>query len=81
MSNSSLRKHLARLRKKLLTSAVSKVHFKCNGLRFVQKDGLAMGASLAVTLAKLWFKGYEPVLKKEVPKLTVLNESNNEVCP
>ena len=60
---------------------MSKVHFKCNDLWYVQKDGLAMGASLAVILANLWLKEYEPALKKEVPKLTVLNEVNKEVCP
>ena len=67
--------------KKLLNLAVSKVHFKCNGLWYVQKDGLAMGASLAVILASLWLKEYEPALKKEVPKLTLLNEGNKEICP
>ena len=67
--------------KKLLNLAVSKVHFKCNGLWYVQKDGLAMGASLAVFLANLWLKEYEPALKKEVPKFTVLSEGNKEVCP
>ena len=67
--------------KKLLNLAVSKVHFKCNGLWYVQKDSLAMGASLAVKLANLWLKEYEPALKKEVPKLTVLSEGNKEVCP
>ena len=60
--------------KKLLNWAVSKLHFKCNGLWYVQKDGSAMGTSLAVILANLWLKEYEPALKKEVPKLTVLNE-------
>ena len=67
--------------KKLLNLAVSKVHFKCNGLWYVQKDGLSMGAFLAVILANLWLKDYEPALKKEVPKLTVLSEGNKEVCP
>ena len=67
--------------KKLLTLAVSKEHFKCNGLWYVQKDGLAMGASLAVILANLWLKEYEPAIKKEAPKLTVLNEGNKEVRP
>ena len=67
--------------KKQLNLAVSKVHVKCNGLWYVQKDGLAMGASVAVILANLWLKEYEPTLKKEVPKLTVLNEGNKEVCP
>ena len=67
--------------KKPLNLAVSKVHFKCNGLWYVQKDGLAMGASLAVILANLWLKEYEHALKKQVPKLTVLSEGNKEVCP
>ena len=68
--------------KKLLNLALSNVHFKCNGLWYVQKDGLAMGASLAVILvANLWLKEYEPALTKEVPKLTVLSEGNKEVCP
>ena len=67
--------------KKLLNLAVSNVHFKCNGLWYVQKDGLAMGASLAVILGNVWLGEYEPALKKEVPKLTVLNQGNKEVCP
>ena len=67
--------------KKLLNLAVSKVHFKCNGLWYVQKDGLAMGTSLAVILANLWLKEYEPALNNEVPKLTVLSEGDKEVCP
>ena len=50
--------------KKLLNLAVTKVHFKCNGLWYVQKDGLAMGASLAKILAILWLKEYETVGQK-----------------
>ena len=60
--------------KKLLNLAVGKVHFKCNGLWYVKSHVLAMGASLAVILANLWHKEYEPALKKDVPKLIVLNE-------
>ena len=67
--------------KKLLNLAVGKVHFKCSGLWYVQKDGLAISASLAVILASLWLKEYEAALKKEVPKLTVLKEGNKEVWP
>ena len=67
--------------KKLLNLSVSKVHFKCNGLWYVQKDGLAMGASLAVILASLWRKEYKHALKKQLPKLTVLCEGNKEVRP
>ena len=67
--------------KKLLNLAVSEVHFKCNGLWYVQKDGLAMGFSLAVILANSWLKENEPALKKEVAKVYVLSEGNKEVCP
>ena len=67
--------------KKLLNLALKNVNFKCNGLWYVQKDSLAMGASLAVILANLWLKEYESTLKKEVRKLTVLSEGNKEVCP
>ena len=67
--------------KKLLNLAVSKVHIECNGLWYVQEDGLAMGTSLAVILTNLWLKGYEPALMKELPKLTALKEDNKKVCP
>ena len=33
-----------------------------------------MGTSLAVILTNLWLEGYEPVLTKEVPKLTALKK-------
>ena len=42
--------------KRLLNLAVSKVYFKCNDSCYVQVDGLAMGASLALILANLWLK-------------------------
>ena len=67
--------------KKLPNLAVSEVHFKCNGLWYLQKDGLAMGASLPILLANLWLKEYEPAKKKKVPKLTLLSDGNKEVCP
>ena len=41
---------------KLLNLAVGKVHFKCNCLWYVQTNGLAMAASLAVILANLWLR-------------------------
>ena len=49
--------------KSLLKLAVMKVHFKCNGIWYVQSDGLAMGASLAVILA-MWMKSFEASLQK-----------------
>ena len=39
--------------KRLLELAVTNVHFKCNESWYCQKDGLAMGASLAVILFEL----------------------------
>ena len=52
--------------KRLLNMAV-KVYFKCNGSKYVQVDGLAMGASLAVTMANLWLKEYEFALRQKIP--------------
>ena len=48
---------------------VSQVHFKCNGTWYVQKDGLATGASLAVSLANLWLKQYETALSRDIPEM------------
>ena len=53
--------------KRLLNMAVSKVYFKCNDSWYVQVDGLAMDASLAVFLANLWLKEYEFALRQEIP--------------
>ena len=55
-------------KKKIPNLAGSKVHFICNGLWYVPEDGLAMGASLAVILANLRLKGYEPALGKNYQK-------------
>ena len=46
--------------------AVIKVYFKCSVSWYVQVDGLAMGASLAVILAILWLKEYEFALRQEI---------------
>ena len=48
--------------------AVINVHFKCNDICYVQKDGLAMGASLPVILANRWLKVYEKVLAMDIPQ-------------
>ena len=50
--------------KSLLKLAVTIVHFKCNGIWYVQSDRLAMGASLAVILANVWMKSFEASLPK-----------------
>ena len=50
--------------KSLLKLAVTNVHFKCSGICYVQSDGLAMGASLAVILANVWMKSFEASLQK-----------------
>ena len=55
--------------KRLLNMAVSQVHFKCNETWYNQKDGLAMGASLAVILANL--------LAEAVRNCTIKGNSRN----
>ena len=42
--------------KSLLRLALTNVHFKCKKMWYIQLDGLAMGALLAVTLANLLMK-------------------------
>ena len=54
--------------KPLFKMAATNVHFKCNESWYCQKDGLAMGASLAVILANLWMKSREPQLNLQTPK-------------
>ena len=49
---------------------MSKVHFKCTVLWYVQKGGLAWAPLCSNTSQ----------LTKEVPKSTVLNVDNKEVC-
>ena len=71
---------------RLLEFAVTNVHFKCNESRYYKKDGLAMGASLAVILANLWMKSFEPQLKLQTPKCKTNTQSSHsrsvdcEVC-
>ena len=69
--------------KKLLKMAVSKVYFKCYDIWYVQIDGLAMGASLAVILANLWLKEYEFALRQKIPVETEVQQINdkNGLCP
>ena len=50
-------------------------------LRYVQKDGLAMGVSLAVTLANLWLKQYETALSRDVPEMFLPEKDLNRICP
>ena len=61
--------------KRLLELAVTNVHFKCNESWYCQKDGLAMGASLAVILENLWMKSWEPHLKLQTPKCKTNTQS------
>ena len=68
-----------RTMKRLLYMAVIIVHFKCNDTWYVQKDGLAMGASLPIILAKRWLKVYESVLAMDIPqKIYNLEDMNGK---
>ena len=60
---------------------VSNDHFKCNKLSYVQKDGMPMGASLAVILASLWLQNYEKVVAIDIPQKIDLLEDMNGKCP
>ena len=65
--------------KSLLKLAVTNVLFKCNGIWYVQSDGLAMGASLAVILANVWKKSFEASLQKpELSEKTSISDQNGK---
>ena len=72
--------------KRLLQLAVSNVQFKCGAKWYVQTDGLAMGASLAVILSNLWMKKFEFILSSSCSDPSRLNdtekcsECNHRVC-
>ena len=68
-------------RKRFLYMAVSNVRFKCNKKCYGQKDGLAMGASLAVMLANLWLKNYEKFLEMDIPQKIDILEDMIAKCP
>ena len=67
--------------KRLLNLAVGQVHFKCNDMWYAQKDGLAVGASLAVILVNLRMEEFGPVLRREFPKICNPIEDLNDICP
>ena len=53
--------------KRLMELAVTNVWFLCDSEWYIQKDGVAMGASLAVILANIWMKKFEPSIATEHP--------------
>ena len=67
--------------KTLLKMAVSQVHSKCNETWYVQKDGLAMAASLAIILANLWLKQYETALSRDFLETFLPEKDLNGICP
>ena len=60
----------------LMKLAVTDVHFMACGQWFLQKDGVAMGSSLAVILAHLWLKKFEEKIRLEVTRPPSTVESN-----
>ena len=67
--------------KRLLNMAVSQDHFKCIETLYVQKDGLAMAASLVVVLANLWLKQYETALSRDIPETFLPEKNPTEYVP
>ena len=53
--------------KKLMKLAVTNVWFMSGQEWFIQTDGVAMGAAMAVILANLWLKKFEGVLAQQQP--------------
>ena len=66
--------------KSLLRLAVKNVHFKCNKMWYTQSEGLAMGASLAVTLANLWMRSIEKSLQKPKKGREIKTPDRKVIC-
>ena len=62
---------------RLLSLAVTNVHFMANGRWYKQCDGVSMGSALAVILANLWLSQYEGVLSGAGTTLSVSNASSS----
>ena len=62
--------------KRLLELAITNFHFKCNESWYCQKDVSTMGVSLAVILANVWMKSWEPQLKLQTPKCKTNRQSS-----
>ena len=60
--------------------AASKIFFKCNDSWYVQVDGLAMGAFLAVILANLWLKVFMSSILPVGMEIQPMNDKN-VLCP
>ena len=67
--------------KRLLNMAVSQVNFKCNETLYIQEDGLAIGASLAVIIAHTWLKQYKIAISSLNPKKFMPEKAHNLKCP
>ena len=67
--------------KTLLKLAVTNVCFKCNDRWFCQVDGVAMGASLAVTLANICMKSFEHQIKSMKEITNKIPKNQLEACP
>ena len=64
----------------LFTLAVTNVYFNCNGIWYVQSDGLAMGARLTVKLPNLWMKSFDGSLQKPELSENISKSDQNGNC-
>ena len=53
--------------KQLMQLAVTDVNFMCGDKWYVQKDGVAMGAAMAVSLVNVWMKPFEDDIASDEP--------------
>ena len=67
--------------KLLMKLALTDVHLKSNDNWYCQKDGLAIGASLAVVLANIWMMSSEEKLDDESQTLRMRFRDPKEKCP
>ena len=54
---------------KIMELSVTNVWFMSGEDWYIQRDGVAMGAAMAVILANVWMRTFEPALSSEMPEL------------
>ena len=65
----------------LMELAVTNVWVMCGSERYIQRDGVAMGAFLAVILANIWLKHFEEIITAEETQPGPLKMQNTLTFP
>ena len=78
--SSNLAPDISSSAKKFVKACSENFYFKSNGNWYIQSDGLAMRASLAVILANVWMKSFEASLQRPEVSENITRPHQNGMC-